>query len=157
MFDIWDNSQYSREHYIGRLVTDADIAAAEEQLGYRLPDAYKNLVKEQNGGILKKNVVSFDETEEYYVEGLYGIDPKVENSMLSEQFGTRFWIEEWEYPEVGVVLADTPSAGHDLFFLDYSKCGKDGEPSVVLIDQEFDFARTPIADSFEEFLNMLHD
>jgi len=43
-------------------------------------------------------------------------------------------------------------SGHDLFFLDYRACGKDGEPSVVNVDQEGDFRILPIADNFSEFV-----
>lgn len=154
-FDIWDDRPYSVTHYIGRPASNEDIAAAENELGYKLPESYKQLVKVHNGGILKKNAVTVDDTE-YYAEGLYGIDPEIKNSMLSKEFGNRFWIEEWNYPDIGLVIADTPSAGHDMFFLDYRKCGPDGELSVVLINQEFDYAVLPVADSFEEFLSMLH-
>ena len=156
MRDIWDDSQYSKKHYIGRPVGDNDIAEAERILGYRLPEAYRNLIKEHNGGMLKLSAITIDDID-YYAEGLYGIDPNVENSVLSKKFGNRFWIEEWGYPEIGIAIADTPSAGHDMFFLDYRRCGYLGEPSVVLINQEFDYSITPIADSFEELLDMLHD
>ena len=49
------------------------------------------------------------------------------------------------------------SAGHDLFFLDYRKCGLEGEPSVVLIDQGDDYAKIPVAENFEEFIDMLYE
>ena len=154
--DIWDDRQYSREHYIGKPASEEDIAEAEKALGYKLPESYKELIRVHNGGILKKNAVTVDDTD-YYAEGLYGIDPEVENSVLSEEFGHRFWIEEWGYPEIGIAIADTPSAGHDMFFLDYRKCGQEGEPGVVLIDQGFDYLIIPVADSFEEFLDILHE
>ena len=154
--DIWDDRQYSIAHYIGRPAGDEDIAEAEKTLGYTLPASYKELIRVHNGGILKKNAVTVDDTD-YYVEGLYGIDPEVENSVLSEEFGHRFWIEEWGYPEIGIAITDTPSAGHDMFFLDYRKCGPEGEPAVVLIDQGFDYLIIPVADSFEEFLDNLHE
>lgn len=156
MLDIWDDRPYSFRNYIGRPAGDEDIAAAEKELGYKLPESYKQLIKVHNGGVLKKNTVTVDDTD-YYAEGLYGIDPEAKHSLLSRQFGNRFWIEEWEYPEIGIVIADTPSAGHDMFFLDYRKCGPAGEPAVVLVDQEFDYAILPVADSFEEFLHMLHE
>ena len=38
--------------------------------------------------------------------------------------GTEFWLEEWGYPAIGLVIADTISGGHDMVFLDYSECGQ---------------------------------
>ncbi len=74
---------------------------------------------------------------------------------LCGTFGSTFMIQGWNYPDIGVAVCNTPSAGHDMIFLDYRACGPQGEPSVVLIDQEDDFAITPIADSFEEFVRGL--
>ncbi len=74
---------------------------------------------------------------------------------LCGTFGSTFMIQGWNYPDIGVAVCNTPSAGHDMIFLDYRACGPQGEPSVVLIDQEDDFAITLIADSFEEFVRGL--
>ncbi|EPY2302781.1 SMI1/KNR4 family protein [Clostridium sporogenes] len=68
------------------------------------------------------------------------------------EFGSRFWIEEWGYPDIGVAIADCPSAGHDMIFLDYREWGPKGEPSVVHIDQEYDYAITKLADNFKDFI-----
>ena len=64
-------------------------------------------------------------------------------------------IAEWGYPEVGVVICDTPSGGHDTVMLDYSEFGPEGEPAVVYIDED----RIPrrITDSFAEFVSQLTD
>ena len=59
---------------------------------------------------------------------------------------------EWGYPDIGVAICDTPSAGHQMIFLDYRQCGKDGEPEVVLIDQESDYEITYLAGDFESFI-----
>ena len=42
-----------------------------------------------------------------------------------------------------------------MIFLDYSECGRDGEPKVVHIDQESDYELSPIAKNFEEFIGLL--
>jgi hypothetical protein len=39
--------------------------------------------------------------------------------------------------------------------LDYTNCGKDGEPEVVHIDQELDYQKTFIAKDFETFIRTL--
>ncbi|WTL18215.1 SMI1/KNR4 family protein [Streptomyces sp. NBC_01506] len=64
--------------------------------------------------------------------------------------GSSYLIAEWEYPEIGVVICHTPSAGHDTVMLDYSVCGPEGEPAVAYIDE--DRAPRRVAQSFEEFL-----
>ena len=155
--NIWDDCDYSQKNYIGRPVTEEGLWAAEKILGYKLPEAYKKLLLEHNGGILKASTITVDDND-YYAEGLYGVDPKVNNSLLSEKYGSKFWIEEWEYPsDVGIAFADTPSAGHDMFFLDYRECGPMGDPAVVLINQENDYKITKIANTFQEFLDKLHE
>lgn len=68
----------------------------------------------------------------------------------------KFWIEEWGYPDVGLAIADCPSAGHDMVFLDYRNCGKTGEPAVVHIDQEADYKIMKLADNFEAFILSLY-
>ena len=46
MYDnIWDDCDYSQKNYIGRPVTEEGLWAAEKILGYKLPEAYKKLLK----------------------------------------------------------------------------------------------------------------
>ena len=89
-------------------------------LGYKLPQAYVELMKMHNGGL-----------------------------------GNQFIIDEWKYPAIGVVICDTPSAGHDMVFLDYRECGPTGEPCAVHVDQEYNYKITKLANDFEEFISKL--
>jgi hypothetical protein len=61
------------------------------------------------------------------------------------------------YPAIGIYICDCPSAGHDMVLLDYSNCGKDGEPEVVHIDQEDDYKKIFLAKDFETFIKGLKD
>lgn len=80
---------------------------------------------------------------------------KAKPSSLCGEVGSRFMIEEWGYPPIGIYFADCPSAGHDMLCLDYRACGPEGEPSVVHVDQEGGYVITPVADTFEAFIRGL--
>lgn len=78
------------------------------------------------------------------------------NSLCGET-GSRFWIEEWGYPDIGVYFADCPSAGHDMIAMDYRFVGASGEPQIVHVDQEWDYAVTVVAPTFAEFVRALRE
>ena len=61
-------------------------------------------------------------------------------------------IDEWGYPKIGIVICVTPAFGHTMIMLDYRKCGKDGEPEVVLVDEEDNYSINFIAKDFETFV-----
>ncbi|WP_411980735.1 SMI1/KNR4 family protein, partial [Streptococcus pneumoniae] len=80
-----------------------------------------------------------------------GIGFEKEGSLCGET-GQKLWMEEWEYPPIGVYFANDPSGGHAMFALDYRECGKDGEPKVVFVEQESDFEIVELAPDFETFI-----
>jgi hypothetical protein len=135
------------------------IAAAEKALGYKLPASYIHLMKLQNGGISNRTEY-FTETptswapDSIAISGIFGLDASKRYSLLGE-LGSRFMIEEWGYPDIGISICDCPSAGHDMVFLDYRVCGASGEPEVVHIDQEGDYEITWLAVDFESFIRGL--
>ena len=152
---FWNDVDYAFESYIGKPVTDKDIKDAESELGYTLPATYIELLNNHNGGVLNKNCFINNDGECVYVTGIYGIDRDKKNSIFGE-FGNEFWISKWEYPPIGVVVADTISGGHDMIFFDYRECGPTGEPKVVRVDQEGDYSITLLADSFGDFIKQLY-
>ena len=155
---LWSDSEYSRTHYEGPAPDDATLALVEEALGYRLPDSFVELARVHNGGLLKRSVFPVeagpDVIEAAYLSGLFSIGGQARYSLLGA-VGSAFWFREWGYPEIGVVIADTISAGHDLILLDYRDCGPTGEPAVVHVDQESDYAITPLAPDFATFVRGL--
>ena len=152
---FWNDVDYAFESYIGKPVTDKDIRDAEAELGYTLPAAYIELLKNRNGGVLNKNCFINNEGDCVYVTGIYGIDRDKKYSLLGEM-GNEFWISKVKYPPIGIVVADTISGGHDMIFLDYRECGPTGEPKVVRVDQEGDYSITLLADNFGDFIKNLY-
>ncbi|GAB2663219.1 SMI1/KNR4 family protein [Nocardia goodfellowii] len=71
---------------------------------------------------------------------------------LSGEMGSRFWLEEWGYPDIGIYFADCPSAGHDMIALDYRN---GDEPSVVHVDQAVGYRITTLAPDFATFVHGL--
>ena len=152
---FWNDVDYAFESYIGKPVTDKDIKDAEAELGYILPTAYIELLKNHNGGVVNKNCFINDDDDCVYITGIYGIDRHKKYSLLGEM-GNEFWISKVKYPPIGIVVADTISGGHDMIFLDYRECGPTGEPKVVRVDQECDYSITPLADNFGDFIKNLY-
>ncbi|MFD0294754.1 SMI1/KNR4 family protein [Streptomyces sp. NPDC127118] len=165
-FDVagfWDDSAYALEEYVEEAPPTPElIASVEEELGgYRLPDSYIALMTAHNGGIPTRDHFPMTEPTSWAddhiaITGIRGVG-RTRPQSLGGEYGSRFWIDMWEYPDIGVYFADTPSAGHDMLALDYRACGRHGEPAVVHVDQEGDFAITPVAENFEAFVTGLVD
>lgn len=157
--EFWDNSPYTEETYVGDFPTEEVIEAVEKELGYKLPAFYIEMMRYQNGGTPTNTHFPTEESTSWAedhvaITGIFGIGHKKENSLCGEG-GSRFWIEEWEYPDYGIYICDCPSAGHDMVMLDYRKNGRNGEPEVVHVDQEYDYKITFLAPNFEAFVKGL--
>ena len=157
--NFWDDNWYALKEYVSDPPSDELIASVEEELGYKLPAAYIWLMKQHNGGIPVNTCYPCDEPtcwsdDHVAITGIFGIGREKSCSLCGE-LGSKFMIDEWEYPAIGVAICDCPSAGHDMIFLDYRACGPQGEPAVVHVDQENDYKITHLADSFEEFIRGL--
>lgn len=151
--EFWDSPD---ESYISAPPTAELIASIEAELGYKLPASYIWLMQQQNGGrpvntrCPAPSATSWA-PDHVAITGIFGIGREKSYSLCGG-FGSKFMIEEWGYPDIGVAICDCPSAGHDMIFLDYRKCGPQGEPEVVHVDQEFDYTITKLASNFEEFI-----
>lgn len=134
------------------------VLAVEAELGYKLPTSYVDLAREFNGGTLARTAYPTDSPASWAddhvaVTSLAAIGRSATFSLCGE-LGSAFWVREWGYPEIGVYIAECPSAGHDMIALDY-RTG--GEPSVVHVDQEIDYRITRLAPDFATFVNGLID
>ncbi|MBK1690434.1 hypothetical protein CKO37_23345 [Rubrivivax gelatinosus] len=154
--DFWADDEY----FMSPPLTEDRIASAQARLGYKLPGSYLELLRTQNGGTPRRN--SFPTTtptswaaDHIAVTGIRGIGG--EWGIDSPDLGSAAMINEWGYPKIGVVVAECPSAGHDVVMLDYTQCGPQGEPRVVHVETESDPPHvTVLASSFAHFLAGLY-
>jgi len=156
---FWEDSAYAAKAYTEPPPSDELIARVEADLGYRLPAFYVALMRVRNGGIPRNTRFPTTEATSWAddhiaITGIAGIGYDKEYSLCGG-LGSQFMLDEWGYPAIGVVVGDCPSAGHDLVMLDYRACGPTGEPAVVHVDQEADYAITPLAPNFESFVRGL--
>lgn len=155
--NLWNDDETGAEEYISGEFDQIMLTEVQIALGYKLPSSYIELMREHNGGLLKRNLFVYGDAEKgefVFVNGMFGIGREKEYSLCGEM-GSKFWIKEWEYPNRGVAICDCPYGGHEMIFLDYRDCVKLDEPKVVHINQEDDYKITVLANSFEEFINGL--
>eukprot|EP00754_Rhynchopus_humris_P049011 Rhum_TRINITY_DN8125_c0_g2::Rhum_TRINITY_DN8125_c0_g2_i1::g.26184::m.26184 len=132
-----------------KTVTPELVAEVEEKLGKKLPADYVAFLRTtQNGGPPSKSYI-----KGFGVDTIFGIDAEADDCLVE---ANESYPSEWEYPsEDYVYFASTESGGHDLVAFDYSK-GSDA-PTVVNIDQEFDYRVMHVAKSFTEFIANLKE
>ncbi|GAA0809717.1 SMI1/KNR4 family protein [Spirilliplanes yamanashiensis] len=139
--------------YTGPPLDDDAVRRAEQLLGVRLPGSYVAALRIRNGGRLARRCYPTpfptswapDHFEVLRLRGIGGAE--------GIETESPYLIGEWDYPDIGVVICDTPSGGHDTVMLDYTGCGPLDEPAVAYIDED----RVPrrVAASFGEFLARL--
>ena len=157
--EFWNDTTSAVEEYQELKLSTSMITIVEKKLGFKLPESYVELMNTKNGGMPIKNcfpTVSPTSWADNHImiSGFLGIGMEKENSLCGEM-GNELIIEEWGYPKLGVYICDCPSGGHDIVMLDYSKCGANGEPSVVHIDQDLDYKVTTLSADFESFVRGL--
>jgi len=157
--NFWDDSEYALREHVDQTPSDDLIASIEQELGFKLPASYIELMKLHNGGIPKNTCFPTSDSTSWAddhiaITAIMSIGREKTYSLCGE-LGSQFMIDDWGYPATGVYICDCPSAGHDMVMLDYSKCGKDGEPEVVHVDQESDYKKTFLAKDFETFIRGL--
>lgn len=147
---LFDNeSEYKEKYNQGELNVNR-IKEVEDMLGYKLPKSYIEFLKIQNGGS-----ISYD-FGEWWLTAIYGIGQNADAYLgLEERF--KLWRDEWKYPEIGIPFGETLSGGHDMYFMDYSDIDENGEPKIVIVDNEGDIEKSFVANNFKEFINMVYN
>lgn len=146
------------DYYTGPNLTPVMVERAERRLGVRLPEAYVHLLESKNGGVpLRRCVVTTYPTswasDHFEIRAILGVGGP--RGIDAEGQGSADLVKEWGYPDIGVVICDMPSGGHDAVMLDYSTCGPTGVPVVSYVDE--DRVPRPVAASFDAFLAELRE
>ena len=155
--EFWSEDAY----FTGPTLTGDMVRQAEELLGYKLPSSYVSLLKTRNGGTPARDcfptaVPTSWAKDHIALSGIRGIGG--DWGIDAPGSGTITMIREWGYPDLGVIVGECPSAGHDVVMLDYSQCGPAGEPQVVHVETECLVPQvTILADNFQAFLDGLVD
>ncbi|MEC0985938.1 SMI1/KNR4 family protein [Bacillus safensis] len=136
-------------YYTLKKITAEEVAKAEKKLGVTLPDTYKKLILEQNGGYIVHN--AFPSTH----SNSWAEDHIQFNHLLgiAEDEGimdSAYLIKEWELPE-GLVLIN--GDGHTWVAMDYRKTKENPSIHYFDVEMEEDFK---LADSFDEFIEGLY-
>jgi tetratricopeptide (TPR) repeat protein len=156
--DFWEDSDLAIRQYVMAPPTDELIASVEEELVFRLPDFYVQMMKQHNGGIPHSRSFPVADPASgangyIIISGILGIGREKKHSLCGET-GSRFRIEQEGYPEFGVIICDCPSES-EVVMLDYRESGNDGEPEVVHVDKANNYKITRLAPSFEAFVRGL--
>ncbi|WP_144716481.1 SMI1/KNR4 family protein [Bacillus altitudinis] len=136
-------------YYTLKNINEAEIAKAEKKLGVTLPDTYKKLILEQNGGNTIHNAFPTTHSNSWAEDHiqfnhLLGI---AEDEGIMD---SAYLIKEWELPE-GLVLIF--GDGHTWVTMDYRKTKENPAIHYYDVEMEEDFK---LADSFDEFIEGLY-
>lgn len=155
--DFWDDSEYALEQYVLDPPADEQIASVEEELVFKLPAFYIQMMREHNGGVPKSRFFPVKDAAKGYIEisGILGIGRDKSHSLLGDR-GSRARVIHEEYPEFGVIIGECPAPG-EVVMLDYRPYGNDGEPEVIHVDKDNQFKITYLAPTFEAFVRGLKD
>lgn len=136
-------------YYTLKKINAEEIAKAEKKLGVTLPDTYKKLILEQNGGYIVHNAFPTTHSNSWAEDHiqfnhLLGI---AEDEGIMD---SAYLIKEWELPE-GLVLIN--GDGHTWVAMDYRKTKENPSIHYFDVEMEEDFK---LADSFDEFIEGLY-
>lgn len=146
---LFDTRSETGKRYDLGLFYESRINEAEAFLGYKLPQSFVEFLKIRNGGLLS------DAYSECYLTAVLGLG---ENKDTSGSIQSVFdeWKNDLQCPDIGIPFGETQSGGHDMYYLDYSATDENGEPRVVLVDNECGNSVSFVANNFREFIEKVY-
>ncbi|GGA34036.1 SMI1/KNR4 family protein [Paenibacillus physcomitrellae] len=155
---FWEDSPEAVDQYVLAPPSDELVASVEEELVFKLPVHYVQMMKLHNGGVPRSRVLSVqdgDDGQQIGISAILGIGRDKSYSLCGDR-GSRYLIEKEGFPEFGVVIGKCPDE-HQAIMLDYREAGNDGEPEVVHVDGAKNNKVTRLAPDFKTFVSTLAD
>ena len=132
-------SEFWSDKYSGNIsLTNEMIGNCEKLIGFKLPEKFITLLKDQNGGYTNSLFIN----DEIIIDEIFGIYFYEENPSILD---TDYLTKEWSLPQKQVLISGD---GHTWISLDYSS---KLNPSVRFINIE-DNKNIILSSSFNDFL-----
>lgn len=146
LFD--DESESGRGYKLG-VFYESRIKEAEDFMGFRLPKSFVEFLKIRKGGLLGGDY------SECWLTAIRGLGES-RHSANSIQDLFDVCKNDLQCPDIGIPFGETQSAGHEMYYMDYTVVDEDGEPRIVLIDNEFGNEICFVANNFREFIEKVY-
>lgn len=156
---FWHDTSESERRHRCPPPTPETVLAVEDELGYKLPSSYIELMRLHNGGLVNRCRYRVPAPAEgcpdtIYITEILGISTEVPYSLCG-RFGSSFLIDSRKHKkDIGVAICNTTLPGRALVFLDYRACGRTGEPCVTWADA-VEGTEIHLAHDFAEFVRGL--
>ena len=157
--DFWHDIKESERRYECTKPDLRMIRSVQEELGFKLPDTFVELMKMHNGGMVNRCWYPIRYPAETYADyiqitHLLGIGREADYSLCG-RFGSKFLLDGKEGVEkAGIAFANCISPTRAILILDYRTAGADGEPCVTYVNSSSG-EETVIASNFEIFVRGL--
>jgi SMI1 / KNR4 family (SUKH-1) len=140
--------------YLQAALTDRAVRQAEVKLGVKLPSAYLEALRQQNGGYLRLDSHPSDLAPVSWIAGIGSRFPSILRHDWSD---VRQYMEEEgiSTPERIEDLVPFCGDGHYHYCFDYRKSGRHREPRITYVDVETFGVDRVLAPDFGAFLRQL--
>jgi len=132
-------------------LTDTVIQQAQSELGYKLPAAYLNILRKQNGGYINYN--GFPAPDNHAWESVILVDHILGIGADVGILDTPMLLEIWQMPAELVLFSGD---GNYWLAMDYRGCLDCAEPAITYFDNQYPNeqgrAEFPLTNSFAAFL-----
>ncbi len=121
-------------------VSDEQFQKKEQELGYKFPERYRDLMKLQNGGYLRKHIIN-DQIDIESFESLKNVESFLEYLYITKSDeDLEEMYNQYEFCNPKRLISFASLYGHGVVCFDYGWLKKDrlNEPKIILIEDDGD-------------------